>query len=217
MYDESDYLLISGIQHFLFCRRQWALIHIEQQWQENILTYEGRQFHERADDEKFHEKRGDKLIIRALRVHSATLGLTGRCDIVEFTKSEKGAYLHKYKDIYEPAAVEYKHGRKKYDDSDVYQLLGETLCLEEMLSCEINHGYLYYFETKQRVQIDFTTDTKRDFNEKVSEMHQYWTKRYTPRVKPTAKCKRCSLESICLPKMLATQTVDQYLKGALDQ
>lgn len=217
MFDESDYLMISGIQHFLFCKRQWALIHIEKQWQDNVLTYEGTQLHERADDNKFHEKRGDKVIVRALDVHSADLGLVGRCDIIEFEKSTDGAYLYKYKETYQPKIVEYKHGRKKYDLSDTYQLLGETMCLSEMLGCPINQGDLYYFETRKRINVEFTQKMQDDFLKKLSEMHNYWEKRYTPVVKPTAKCKRCSLEDICLPELMTQQSVHDYLKGAFDQ
>lgn len=214
MFDEADYLMVSGVQHFLFCRRQWALIHVEQEWSENTLTYKGEQLHERADDPQFHEKRGEKRIIRALAVHSVNLGLSGRCDIVEFTESKEGAYLYQYEGTYTPCVVEYKHGRKKHDLSDTYQLLGASICLEEMLGCEIQYGDLYYFETKERIRIQFTKDMRMDFKKKVAEMHDYWKKRYTPKVKPSAKCKKCSLENICLPNMLTKPSASAYLKGA---
>ena len=81
---DSDYLLLSGIQHFCFCRRQWALIHLEQQWQENLRTAEGRIDHTRCHDDSLREKRGGLLIVRGMRVVSHTLRLSGICDVVEF-------------------------------------------------------------------------------------------------------------------------------------
>ena len=95
-YREEDFLLLSGIQHFSFCRRQWALIHIEQQWKENLKTVEGNIVHENCHDEHFFEKRGDLLITRGIRIFSRIMGVTGQCDVVEFYKSEEGCLLHGY-------------------------------------------------------------------------------------------------------------------------
>lgn len=84
MYDEDDYLQLSGIQHFAFCRRQWALAYIEMQWQENVRTVEGKILHENAHNPGLKEKRGDLLIVRAMPVHSCEMGVSGECDVVEF-------------------------------------------------------------------------------------------------------------------------------------
>src|SRR5699024_12769588 len=94
VYKESDYLMLSGLQHFVFCRRQWAIIHIEQEWEENLLTIEGHEIHERVDMPNIREKRGDTLYVRAMPIHSSTLGISGICDMVEFTKNERGGSLH---------------------------------------------------------------------------------------------------------------------------
>lgn len=83
-YEEDELLMISGMQHYAFCRRQWGLIHLEQQWAENVLTYEGRQLHRRADDPYFTELRGDVLVSRAMPLVSYRLGLYGVADVVEF-------------------------------------------------------------------------------------------------------------------------------------
>ena len=83
-YNQEEYLQLSGLQHFAFCRRQWALIHIEQQWQDNLRTVEGDLMHRRAHDEAIREKRGTILILRGLSVSSPTLGISGKCDVVEF-------------------------------------------------------------------------------------------------------------------------------------
>jgi len=135
MYDEQDYLMISGIQHFLFCRRQWALIHIEQQWQENVLTLEGQYLHEKADQPTSREKRKDRLIVRALPIHSPTLGITGICDVVEFVQDPAGVPLNGEIGTFSPIPVEYKHGKPKQELSDILQLTAQAVCLEEMLVC----------------------------------------------------------------------------------
>ena len=93
MYEEEDFLQLSGIQHFAFCRRQWALAYIELQWQENVRTVEGKLLHEKAHDASVKEKRGDRIIVRALPVHSREIGISGECDVVEFYRSEKGFSL----------------------------------------------------------------------------------------------------------------------------
>src|SRR5690625_2878855 len=133
VYKEEDYLMLSGIQHFVFCRRQWALIHIEQEWDENLLTIEGHHVHEKVDDVSFQEKRGDKLYIRALPIHSSTLGISGICDMVEFIKDENGVSIHGESDLYIPKPIEYKKGKPKKHEADILQLVAQVLCLEEML------------------------------------------------------------------------------------
>lgn len=216
-YDESDYLMISGIQHFCFCKRQWALIHIEQAWSENSLTYEGQQLHQKADQPEIRERRGDKLVIRALPVHSRIYGLSGVCDVVEFTKNTDGIQIQQAEGYYQPVAIEYKHGKKKYDLSDTLQLLGESICLEEMLGCEIDHGEIFYQKTRRREIIDFTTDLRATFEKTVAEMRQYWQRRYTPKAKTGAWCRSCSLKDICLPELLKKQSVASYLKRKLSE
>ena len=94
MYAEDDYLLISGIQHFRFCRRQWALIHVEDQWAENVRTVEGEVLHRKAHDATARERRGDLLIVRGMRVASHRLGISGICDVVEFRRDPSGVPLH---------------------------------------------------------------------------------------------------------------------------
>ena len=108
--DQDDYLMMSGIQHFSFCRRQWALIHLEQQWSENLRTVEGRLLHERCHDDSLREKRGDLLIVRGMRVISHRLRLSGSCDIVEFHADPNGITLQQEPGLWRLVPVEYKHG-----------------------------------------------------------------------------------------------------------
>ena len=146
-YPEEDWLALSGLQHFSFCRRQWALIHIEQQWQENYLTTAGHLEHERAHDYEQSESRGDTLIMRDLRVFSRHLGITGACDVVEFHQSDDGVPLRGRNGLWSAYPIEYKHGQSKTVDADRLQLCAEAMCLEEMLSCEIVEGALFYQRT----------------------------------------------------------------------
>jgi len=127
-YDPDDLLPLSGLQHFLFCRRQWALIHVERQWKENVLTAEGRIMHERADDPFFTESRKGVLIARAVPVASYTLGLSGICDVVEFTESQEGVALPGREGRYLAAPVEYKRGKPKQEPSDEAQLCAQAIC-----------------------------------------------------------------------------------------
>lgn len=209
--------MISGIQHFRFCRRQWALIHIEQAWQDNLLTFDGQILHTKADQPEIREKRNDKLIVRSLPVHSRELGLTGICDVVEFTEATDGVSIFGSHKKYLPQPIEYKHGHKKYDLSDTLQLLAQAVCLEEMLGCQISSGGVFYQKTRRREVIEFTADLREQLKKTTRLMHQYWTKRYTPKVKTGAWCKSCSLADICLPELLSKQTVQSYLRRRLDE
>ena len=127
MYSEDEYLMLSGIQHFVFCRRQWALIHIEQQWEENYRTVDGNIMHERVHDAEFHEKRGDLVITRAMAVSSSRLGISGECDAVELRKADDGIELFGMDGKYSITPIEYKRGEPKEDDCDVVQLMAQAL------------------------------------------------------------------------------------------
>lgn len=209
--------MISGIQHFVFCRRQWALIHIEQQWADNVLTIEGQELHKKADQPLIREKRGDKLIVRAMPVQSYELGITGICDVVEFLKDPNGVSIQQSEGTYRPSPVEYKRGKPKSDNSDILQLLAQAVCLEEMLVCEINEGYIYYNEVKHREKIIFTETHRQQLKNMVEEMHQYFSRRYTPKVKTGKFCLKCSLQNTCLPTLMNKRSVKSYIEGALKE
>ena len=198
-YTQDDLLPLSGIQHFLFCCRQWALIHIEQQWNENALTAEGRIMHKRVDDPFFTETRNGIITARSVPVASYRLGLSGVCDVVEFKTSPDGVRLPNREGMYLPAPIEYKRGKEKHDHSDEVQLCAQAMCLEEMLSTRISHGYLYYGETRHRVEIEFTAELRTLVQEMSAEMHNYFSRGYTPKVKTHKGCRSCSLADICLP------------------
>jgi len=216
-YKEDDYLMLSGIQHFQFCKRQWALIHIEQQWEENVRTVEGQHLHKKADQPMIKERRKDKLIVRGLPVQSKELGITGVCDVVEFIKDDNGVPIQGGEGDFLPWPVEYKRGKPKQGNEDILQLTAQAMCLEEMLVCSVDKGYLYYGETKHRISIEITKIEKEKVRNIVKEMHHLYRKRHTPRVKTGSFCNSCSLQHICLPKLMKKESVQAYIERKLSQ
>lgn len=215
MYKEEDYLMLSGLQHFAYCRRQWALIHIEQQWMENERTIDGHLFHSVAHDKARTEKRGNLLVTRGLHIHSAQLGMSGICDVVEFHKSTKGISLASYDGLWEPYPVEYKKGLPKFNEADELQLCGQAICLEEMLLCHIPNGSLFYGENRRRKAVEFTEQLRKKVYDMAKEMHELWRKGHTPKVRPQKGCNACSLKEICIPRLGKVKTVSAYIESSL--
>ncbi len=212
MKDPQDGMLpLSGIQHFAFCRRQWALIHLEGQWAENLRTVEGELLHSRAHKDGLRERRGDVLTIRGLAVFSQQLGLSGKCDVVEFHTDSAGVALQGEAGRWRPFPVEYKHGAPKSGDMDRLQLCAQAMCLEEMLCCEVPEGALYYGETHRREQVLFTADLRSQVESMSAEMHDYARRGHTPRVKPRRGCAGCSLRDLCLPAAAKAPSASSYL------
>ena len=216
-YQEEDYLLLSGIQHFAFCRRQWALIHIEQQWQENVRTFEGKLMHDRAHDPDFREKRKGVLTIRAMKVSSPTLGISGECDVVEFHEAREGITLQGYGGTYCVIPVEYKRGAPKQHDADELQLTAQAMCLEEMLVTRIEKGYLYYGETRHRQEVFFSDELREKVKKFFEEMHSYKKRVYTPTVKIKSSCKQCSLYDLCMPQLCKEVSAVKYVEDMTEE
>lgn len=215
-YSQDYYLMISGIQHFKFCRRQWALIHVEQQWAENEHTVVGELMHKKAHDPYLIEKRKDVLIVRALPVSSRSIGISGECDIVEFHKCDEGIKLIGHRGLYSVYPVEYKKGKSKESDEDKLQLAAQAMCLEEMFLTQIPEGALYYGETRRREVVEFTEEIRNQVKSIFEEMHGYYERKYTPKVKTTKACSGCSLKDICLPKLMKTGSVKAYVSKMLE-
>lgn len=216
-YTSEDLLPLSGIQHFLFCRRQWALIYVEKQWQENVLTIEGKILHERVDDPFFTESRKGVIIARSVPVASYRLGLSGICDVVEFTLSPEGVQLPNRQGKYLPAPVEYKRGRPKKEPMDEAQLCAQAMCLEEMLLVQIPKGYLYYAQTRHRLEVEFMAELRKTVTKAAAEMHAYFQRGYTPGVRPHKGCRSCSLKDICLPVLQEEVNVaSRYIKEQIE-
>ena len=216
-YDESDYLMLSGIQHFSFCRRQWGLIHIEDQWAENLRTTEGKILHERAHDTSIREKRGDVISVRGVSVHSAALGVSGQCDVLEYHRHPQGVPIRGLEGLWIPYPVEYKRGEPKTTDADRLQLCAQAMCLEEMLCCDVPEGALFYGETRRREIVSFTDELRQSVRDGFAEMHSLFQRGHTPKVKPSKSCNACSLKPLCLPKLMRNRSASAYLKDAVEQ
>ena len=217
-YKEEDYLMLSGIQHFAFCRRQWALIHMEQQWDENLRTVEGNLFHKKAHDGHSSEKRKNIIISRGMPVFSREMGVSGICDIVEFHRDDmRGIALQGLAGNYLVCPVEYKKGEPKENDADALQLTAQAMCLEEMLSCSIDNGYLDYGEIRRRIEVVLDEKLRQQVRDSFEEMHQYFRRKHTPKVKRTKACNACSLKHVCVPQLMKNRSVKQYISARLEK
>lgn len=213
-YQEDDYLLLSGIQHYAFCPRQWALIHIEEQWNENYLTAGGRIMHSKVHSGDSTEKHGDLIIVRALKVRSAELGISGECDIVEFHRSDTGVSLRGNTDLWMPYPVEYKRGKTKLDDCDRLQLCAQAVCLEEMLCTKIGRGGIFYGEPRRREVVDFSPELRAKLADIVNQMHYLFNRKYVPKAIKGRYCQSCSIKDLCLPVLGKTDktSVIKYME-----
>lgn len=197
-YNENEYLPLSALQHILFCKRQCALIHIEQLWVENRFTAEGRVMHERVDRGD-QADRGKVRVEYSLPVKSEKMGLTGKADVVEFHLSENG------KSGWVPFPVEYKRGKPKKNDSDKVQLCAQALCLEEMLNTEIEQGALFYGKTRRRQNVVFDETLRRLTFEAAEGLHEMFASGITPLPYYEKKCDTCSFYNLCLPRTIGKQ------------
>ena len=216
-FKEEEYLQLSGLQHYCFCRRQWALIHIEQQWAENLRTTDGRILHEKAHDGSTREKRGDLIITRDMSIHSPTLGVSGSCDVVEFHRGTEGIPMAEQEGLWQPYPVEYKRGSPKSTDADKLQLCAQAMCLEEMLCCDIPEGAIFYGEIRRREVVDLDEELRGKVRTLLEQMHDLYRRSHTPKVKPTKGCNACSLKELCLPKLVKKRSVMDYLRKSLEE
>lgn len=216
-YREEDFLQLSGLQHFAFCRRQWALIHIEQQWAENFRTVDGDLFHEKAHDAQCRESRGEVLIERGVAVCSARLGVSGQCDVLEYHRGASGIPIDGRSGLWQPFPVEYKRGEPKETDIDRLQLCAQAMCLEDMLCCEIPEGALFYGQTRRREAVAFTEELREKVIAMLEEMHGLYACGHTPKAKPTKSCNACSLKELCLPRTVRRKSVADYLRCAVEE
>ena len=206
LYNEDDLIMLSALQHFLFCPRQCALIHIEQLWQENRLTAEGRILHERVHSAGSESRRKVRVEFD-MPIRSLELGLIGRADVVEFHLQDDGQW--------QPYPVEYKRGRPKKDDSDLVQLCAQALCLEEMLAVEVPEGALYYGKKKRRTVVKFDSRLRQTTRETAKALHDLLGNCRTPLPEYRRRCNSCSFIDLCLPKTVGKRrTASGYLRRA---
>ncbi|MDQ7016891.1 MAG: CRISPR-associated protein Cas4 [Gammaproteobacteria bacterium] len=185
----DDHLAISALQHYAYCPRQFALIHIEQVWEENRFTAEGRVLHERVDS-TVAEQRREKRYERSVLLHSQQYGLTGKMDLLEI---EEGEPLHYF-------PVEYKRGKPKVHDWDRIQLCAQALCLEEMRSVAVNEGALWYWEVRKRELVSINTELRESTIAVIKAARTLLNLGKTPApIKDKKRCRACSLVNVCEP------------------
>ncbi|MGD9157783.1 MAG: CRISPR-associated protein Cas4 [Desulfobacteraceae bacterium] len=210
VYSEDDLLPLSGLQHFIFCKRQTALIHIEQSWAENRLTAEGRILHDKVH-EGGSESRGDIRYEYAMPLRSLRLGLIAKADVVEFHRVDSTAEGEPA--VWRPFPVEYKHGKPKKDNSDGVQLCAQAMCLEEMMQIKINKGALFYGKIRRRQEVCFDDDLRSLTKSIAGQYHELIKSGQTPRAVYMKKCDNCSMYELCLPKSMGKpRMIGSYLK-----
>jgi CRISPR-associated exonuclease Cas4 len=208
-YTEENLIMLSALQHYSFCPRQCALIHLEQVWAENRLTAEGRLLHERVHEQE-GETRAGVRIERGLPLRSLLLGLVGVADVVEFHKTPDNAWR--------PFPVEYKRGKPKPDRCDEVQLCAQALCLEEMMGVAVPEGALFYGRNRRRHDVVFSLELRRAVEETAAGVRKLLETGSTPPAVFDKKCKQCSLLEICLPGSLGRKrNIKRYLASALDE
>lgn len=227
-YTDDDLLPLSALQHWLYCPRQCALIHLEQAWAENKFTAEGQTLHKKAHEGPDETKAGVR-ITRSLPVVSRTLGISGQCDIVEFHAIDGGNLRSQISDLREIATVsaraesggnfksqilnlkcsiqvvpvEYKRGKPKSHHADEVQLCAQAMCLEEMLGVTVPGGALYYGEKKRRTEVKFDASLRQITADTAAALHAMIDSRITPLAEyDSRRCDACSLIEICQPKAL---------------
>lgn len=207
MYAEDDLLALSALNHYLYCKRRCALIHIEQVWSENLFTAEGRIMHERVDSGA-SQSRNDVRTESAVALRSFRLGLSGKADVVEYHRDDAGNWR--------PYPVEYKRGKPKAGNWDQVQLCAQALCLEEMLRCTVPEGALFYGTNRRRQVVRFDDQLRRETEEAAQRLHEMIRSGITPPARYAKKCESCSLMNLCMPKVAgAGKSVGRYLARML--
>lgn len=205
--EDDDLIPISALQHYLYCPRQCALIHLEQQWAENRQTAEGQLLHQRADKPRVERRRGVRTVT-AMPLLSLELGITGKADVVEFHVGEAGERAF---------PVEYKRGRPKAHRADEVQLCAQALCMEAMLGTPVEAGALFYGEIRRRQDVAFDSVLRGLTRQVISDTRRMLASRYTPSaIYSSQLCDRCSLIDICQPRWLGRRDIDAWLRRQLD-
>jgi CRISPR-associated exonuclease Cas4 len=209
MFDDQELIMISSLQHIVFCERQWSLIFVEQQWSDNVLTVEGKQLHEKADSNE-SENRPELRTVRTLRLRSLILGLTGVADIVEFHRVSRDCTF-----IWTPFPVEYKHGKERPDIADEVQLCAQALCLEEMLSTSVPRGAIFYGQPRRRMPVEFTNELRETVRKLCEKARDLIKSGVTPPPKFGKHCKNCSLVNECVPQIAEKSRASLYVEKLL--
>jgi CRISPR-associated exonuclease Cas4 len=220
MFDEEELFPISALQHFVFCPRRCALVHIEQIWTENKFTVEGDILHERVD-ELGRESRSSLIVSHGVGIRSLRFGVTGKVDVVEFRLNNgaaSGCQLSGKADSWIPYPIEYKRGTARRGFGDDVQICAQALCLEEMLECSVPAGSIYYASTRKRREIAFDDKLRAETTTAILGVRSLIAAGVTPPPEYGKKCDTCSLFDLCQPKLSASgkdprRYLTRYLEG----
>lgn len=201
--DDDDLIPLSALQHYLYCPRQCALIHLEQRWAGNRHTAEGNLLHTRADTPQAERRRGVRTVT-AMPLLALELGITGKADVVEFHSDADGERAF---------PVEYKRGRPKSHRADEVQLCAQALCLEAMLGAQVERGALFYGQTRRRQDVIFDPALRELTRQIIADTGAMLRSGQTPSARYEAKrCDRCSLIDLCQPRLLGRRSVATWLR-----
>jgi CRISPR-associated exonuclease Cas4 len=192
-------VMISALQHYAYCPRQCALIHVEQQFSDNIFTQRGNAVHRLVDEPDSTLEKGVR-VERALPIHSRSCGLTGRADLVEWRGDT-------------PYPVEYKHGPRKARHADELQLAAQALCLEEMTGHPVMEGALYHHKSRRRRVVPITPELRQEVRRIADAVRDLYRQKTLPPPVNDSRCDDCSLYNICQPRAVAErQRTDEALQ-----
>lgn len=205
---DEDLIPISALQHYLYCPRQFGLIHVEGIWTENVQTAQGRVLHKRADLPGASSRKGMRTIT-AMPLRHEKLRLVGIADVVEMRTGDDGKNV--------PYPVEYKRGRQKPHRADEVQLCAQALCLEEMFGVSLQEGALFYGVTRHRVTVPLDRELRELTISAIREVTSILSAGSTPRaVYEPNRCDACSLIDDCQPRLLAREkTVSRWVADQL--
>lgn len=205
--DDDDLIPLSALQHYLYCPRQCALIHLEQQWADNRQTAEGHLLHHRADKPQAERRKGVRTVT-AMPLLTLELGITGKADVVEFHPYDAGERAF---------PVEYKRGRPKLHRADEVQLCAQALCLEAMLGTPVEGGALFYGQTRRRRDVAFDGELRELTRRTITETRAMLASGKTPSARyESRRCNACSLLDLCQPKLLGRRSIETWLQQQLE-
>lgn len=216
--DNNERLPISALKQYIYCKRRFALMHIECQWGSNYKIVEGDFLHKKVDDPFFNEKRGNIHIDRSIPVFSDNLNLYGIADIVEFINDDDGIKIDSKIGKWRINPIEYKNGKPESSNADKYQLCAVSMCLEEMFNATISTGDIYYGKIKRRVLVDLSDELKNNVLKVINEIQILFDNQTLPPKPEDQNCSLCSLIDICMPNIFNNKSsnrekIDLLLKG----
>lgn len=195
-------LMLSALQHYAYCQRQFALIHIEQVWEENRYTAEGRVLHDRVDSGVAEQRRGTRSE-RGVLLRSEKYRLTGKMDLLEIEQGDPPKYF----------PVEYKRGKPKVEDWDRIQVCAQALCIQEMRDVHVNEGAIWYWEVRKRESVTIDSTLRHTTIEMIEAAHALLASGKTPPpIEDKKRCRACSLVDLCEPDSFRRDHSAEYIR-----